>query len=156
MSISWPWSWGDASGIGSRFRTMCLTICANECRSPQWRAIFSKSAASRYFPNSRPQQIARLETHGTRTETRAGEVLIEPGERHRELLVVLSGSLEAALPGMLGEELLTVLMPGDFTGEMSTLRGVAGFARVRVREGGAVFSRSPKKICATSSRPTPS
>jgi thioredoxin reductase (NADPH) len=91
------------------------------------------------FPKLTPLQIARLEAHGTRTETCAGEVLIEPGERHRKLLVVLSGSLEAALPGMLGEELITVLLPGDFTGEMSTLRGVAGFVRVRVREGGAVL-----------------
>ncbi|HTS52524.1 MAG TPA: FAD-dependent oxidoreductase, partial [Burkholderiales bacterium] len=33
-----------------------------------------------------------------------------------------------------------VLLPGDFTGEMSTLRGVAGFVRVRVREGGAVLA----------------
>ena len=29
-----------------------------------------------------------------RIETRAGEVLAEPGERHRKMLVVLSGSLE--------------------------------------------------------------
>jgi thioredoxin reductase (NADPH) len=92
------------------------------------------------FPKLTPTQIARLEVHGIRTETRAGEVLIEPGERHRKLLVVLSGSLEAALPGMLGEELITVLVAGDFTGEMSTLRGVAGFVRVRVREGGAVLA----------------
>ena len=91
------------------------------------------------FPKLTPAQIARLQAHGTRTDTRTGEVLIEPGERHRKLLVVLSGSLEAALPGMLGEELITVLSPGDFTGEMSTLRGVAGFVRVRVREGGAVL-----------------
>ena len=92
------------------------------------------------FPKLTPAQIARLEAHGTRSDTHAGEVLIEPGERHRKLLVVLAGSLEAALPGMLGEELITVLMPGDFTGEMSTLRGVAGFVRVRVREAGAVLA----------------
>jgi thioredoxin reductase (NADPH) len=91
------------------------------------------------FPKLTSLQISRLEAHSTRTDTRAGEVLIEPGERHRKLLVVLSGSLEAALPGMLGEELITVLLPGDFTGEMSTLRGVAGFVRVRVREDGSVL-----------------
>ena len=91
------------------------------------------------FPKLTPLQIARLEAHGTRTETRAGEVLVEPGERHRKLLVVLAGTLEAALPGMRGEELITVLVPGDFTGEMSTLRGVAGFVRVRVREAGIVL-----------------
>jgi thioredoxin reductase (NADPH) len=87
-----------------------------------------------------PPQIARLQAHGGRIDTRAGEVLIQPGERNRRLLVVLSGSLELSLPGMLGEELLTLLLPGDFTGEMSTLRGVAGFVRVRVREAGAVLA----------------
>jgi len=92
------------------------------------------------FPKLTAQQIARLEAHGKRIDTRAGEVLVEPGERHRNLLVVLSGSLELALPGMLGEALITVLLPGDFAGEMSTLRGVAGFVRVRVRDGGAVLS----------------
>jgi thioredoxin reductase (NADPH) len=91
------------------------------------------------FPKLTPGQIERLEAHGQRTATRAGEVLVEPGDRHHALLVVLSGSLEVALPGMRGEELLTVLVPGDFSGEMSTLRGVAGFARIRARESGAVL-----------------
>ncbi|HEU5284125.1 MAG TPA: FAD-dependent oxidoreductase [Burkholderiales bacterium] len=52
---------------------------------------------------------------------------------------MLSGSLEVALPGLRGEELITLLVPGDFSGEMSTLRGVAGFTRIRVRESGAVL-----------------
>ncbi len=92
------------------------------------------------FPKLTSPQIARLQAHGRHIETRPGEVLVEPGERHRDMLVVLSGSLEITLPGILGEELITVLLPGDFTGEMSTLRGVPGFVRVRVREGGAVLA----------------
>jgi thioredoxin reductase (NADPH) len=92
------------------------------------------------FPKLTAQQIARLEAHGERVETRAGEVLVEPGQPHRDLLVVLAGSLELALPGPLGDELLTVLTAGDFAGEMSTLRGIAGFSRIRVREAGAVLA----------------
>lgn len=92
------------------------------------------------FPKLTPQQIERLQAHGVRAETRAGEVLIESGERNRKLLVILSGSLEIAFPGMLGDEFITLLLPGDFTGEMSTLRGVAGFVRVRVRDAGAVLA----------------
>jgi thioredoxin reductase (NADPH) len=92
------------------------------------------------FPKLTARQIARLEAHGTRMDTRAGEVLVEPGDRRRTLLVVLSGSLELALPGVLGEELLTLLLPGDFAGEMSTLGGVAGFVRIRVRDSGTVLS----------------
>jgi len=92
------------------------------------------------FPTLTPAQIARLQPHGRRTDTHAGEVLVQPGARHHSLLVVLSGSLEVALPGMRGEVLVTVLAPGEFAGEMSTLRGVAGFARIRVRESGAVLA----------------
>jgi len=91
------------------------------------------------FPKLTAPQIARLEAHGTRVETRSGEILVEPGRPHRDLLVVLSGSLELTLPGMQGEELVAVLVPGDFSGEISTLRGVAGLVRIRVREPGAIL-----------------
>lgn len=46
------------------------------------------------FPRLAPAQIARLEADGAHTATRAGEVLIEPGERQHKFLVVLEGSLD--------------------------------------------------------------
>ena len=92
------------------------------------------------FPKLSAAQIARLEAHAERIETSAGEVLVQPGDRHRKLLVVLAGSLEILLPGPSGYELLIVLESGDFSGEMSTLRGVAGIARIQVRDGGAVLA----------------
>jgi thioredoxin reductase (NADPH) len=91
------------------------------------------------FPKLTPEQLGRIEMHGRRRRTRSGEVLVEPGRPHQALLVVLSGTLEIALPGMRGEELISVLVAGDFTGEMSTLRGVPGFTRIRVRENGEVL-----------------
>jgi len=99
-----------------------------------------KTRREQVFPKLTSAQIARLQAHGRRAATRAGEVLVEAGEPHRDLLVLLSGSLEVVLPGVLGEGLITLLSPGDFTGEMSTLRGVAGFVRIRVREGGEVLA----------------
>ena len=57
----------------------------------------------------------------------------DAGEDHRDLYVVLSGSLEILRPGLQGEVPITVEVAGDFTGEMSTLRGLGGFTRVRVR-----------------------
>src|SRR5215470_10874288 len=92
------------------------------------------------FPKLTAAQLARLEHHGERIDTQVGDVLVRPGERHHRLMVVLSGSLEVTLPGRQGNELVTVLAPGEFAGEMSTLRGVAGFTRIRVREGGAVLA----------------
>ncbi len=94
------------------------------------------------FPKLTAMQISRLEIHGRRVRTQAGDVLVEPGQRHHDMVVVLAGSLEVGLPGMRGEELVTVLQPGDFAGEMSTLRGIPGFTRIRVREAGEILSIS--------------
>jgi thioredoxin reductase (NADPH) len=92
------------------------------------------------FPKLSAAQLGRLGAIGERTRTSAGDVLVEPGQRHHPLYVVLSGSLDIGLPGMRGEEIVTVLAPGDFAGEMSTLRGVPGFVRIRVRESGEVLA----------------
>jgi thioredoxin reductase (NADPH) len=73
-------------------------------------------------------------------------VLAQPGERNHKLIVVLAGSLEVAIPGMRGEVVLTELLPGDFAGEMSALRGVAGFSRIGVREPGAVLAIGTDKL----------
>jgi thioredoxin reductase (NADPH) len=92
------------------------------------------------FPTLTPAQIARLERYGKRIGTRRGEVLAEPGERHRGLFVVLSGSVEIVRPGLAGEELVVVHEPGQFAGEMSSLRGLGSVVRARVREEGEVLA----------------
>jgi thioredoxin reductase (NADPH) len=58
----------------------------------------------------------------------------------------MAGSVEALLPGLHGESLVTLYSPGDFSGELSTLRGVAGFARLRVREDGEVLAIDERKL----------
>jgi thioredoxin reductase (NADPH) len=98
------------------------------------------------FPKLTAQQIARLELHGRRIRTTAGQVLSEAGEGHRDLYVVLSGSLEIVRPGMQGDVPITVEVPGDFTGEMSTLRGLGGFTRVRVAEAGEILAISESQL----------
>ena len=100
------------------------------------------------FPKLDARQIARLEARGERRRIRAGEVLVQPGESHRRMLVVLSGRLEVFIPGALGEQLLTELLPGDFTGELSTLRGLAGFSRVRAAEAGEVLAVGEEAVRA--------
>lgn len=90
------------------------------------------------FPRLTRAQIARLEPHGTHLATDAGQVLIEPGNHEAKMFVVLSGSLDVEIPGV-EDQALHPLGPGDFAGEMSTLRGVPGFVRVHVREPGEVL-----------------
>jgi thioredoxin reductase (NADPH) len=92
------------------------------------------------FPRLTSAQIGRLETHGKRVRTRQGEVLAEPGDRRRGLLVILSGSVEIVRPGIAGEELIVVHMPGQFAGEMSSLRGSGSVVRARVREEGEILA----------------
>jgi len=103
-------------------------------------ASLFESRREQMFPKLTAQQIARLERHGRKIRTTAGQVLQEAGEGHRDLYVVLSGSLEIVRPGPQGELPITVEVAGDFTGEMSTLRGLAGFTRVAVREAGEVLA----------------
>jgi thioredoxin reductase (NADPH) len=92
------------------------------------------------FPTLTPAQIARLAPHGKKIAIHKGQILAEPGERHRKLFVVLSGSIEVVRPTMAGEQLVIVIGPGGFTGEMSTLRGVGSLVRARVREDGEVLA----------------
>ena len=46
------------------------------------------------FPKLDDVQIARLAPFGREDETQAGEVVVEQGDAHRGVFVVLSGSLE--------------------------------------------------------------
>jgi thioredoxin reductase (NADPH) len=96
------------------------------------------------FPKLTSAQFARLERQGTPLQTRAGEILLELGDPPRGVFIVAAGSLEVLAPpsatqAASDEELLNLLSPGDFTGEMSTLRGTPAMVRVRVREAGAVL-----------------
>jgi thioredoxin reductase (NADPH) len=99
-----------------------------------------ESRREQMFPKLSDAQMARLESYGQRITTQAGEVLVEPGDHHRRLVAVVTGSLDILLPARQGESLLVPLLPGDFAGELSTLRGVSGFVRVRVRQAGEIIS----------------
>jgi thioredoxin reductase (NADPH) len=98
------------------------------------------------FPKLTDAQIARLETHGTHRAIAAGEILSQPGDRNRPMLVVLSGSIEVVQPGLSGEVLVVVHTAGSFTGEMSTLQGVGGLVRSRVRDKGEVLVISEERL----------
>src|SRR3984885_2097304 len=91
------------------------------------------------FPKLTPQQMARLATHGARMESHAGEVLVEPGDRPRKFFVVVDGTLELLLARQSGYELFNTLSAGDFTGELSALRGSAGVVRIRVGQDGTLI-----------------
>jgi len=98
------------------------------------------------FPVLTERQLARLRAHGHLMRTSAGEVLSEPGDRTRPLFVVLKGSIEIIRPGVTGDQLIIVLTPGQFSGEMSTLRGQGSVVRIRVRDAGEILALDEKRL----------
>ncbi len=98
------------------------------------------------FPQLTRAQIARLETHATHSHMSQGEILSQPGDRHRPMLVILSGSIEVVQPGMSGEVLLVVHTAGGFTGEISMLQGIGSLVRSRVRESGEVLAITEDRL----------
>ncbi len=100
------------------------------------------------FPGLTQPQIERIRARARSIETRAGEVLVDPGNRHGKFYVLLSGTLELLLPGAEGEQPLHVLQPGEFTGELSTITGAAGFARLRVGDPGSALVLEGSQLAA--------
>ena len=109
-------------------------------------ATLFETRREQMFPKLTAAQIERLKPHGRINRTTAGQVLFEAGQGHRDMQVVLSGALETTRPGMQGETPITMVAPGEFTGEMSTLRGLGGFTRVRVVEAGEILSIPESRI----------
>jgi thioredoxin reductase (NADPH) len=91
------------------------------------------------FPRLTPAQITRLQAYAVHRNTTQGEILAEPGDRSRPMLVVLSGSIEVVQASLSGETLVVVHEAGSFTGEMSTLQGIGSLVRSRVRDAGEVL-----------------
>jgi thioredoxin reductase (NADPH) len=91
------------------------------------------------FPTLRPAQLARMEAYGKRARVEAGEILAQSGEREGRVVVVLTGSVEILRTGLSGDERVILHGPGEFTGELSTLRGARSLVRARVHEAGEVL-----------------
>ncbi len=83
----------------------------------------TSSRADQIFPTLTSVQIERVATHGRRRAVRGGEVLVEQGDRAIPFFVVITGELEAVRPTCATETLITIVRPGQFTGEINTLSG---------------------------------
>ncbi len=91
------------------------------------------------FPTLSAEQIARVAAHGRVRAVAAGEVLVDAGARNVPLFVARSATIESARVTDLGETLIAIFKPGQFTGEMNTLSGRRALARSRVGEPGDVI-----------------
>src|ERR1700686_691409 len=83
------------------------------------------------FPKLDAGQIARLAALGRRQDAQAHEVVLEQGDLHHGIFVVLSGSIEVIRVSSGGETVLHVLGRGEFTGDVNLLSGRGTLIRVR-------------------------
>jgi thioredoxin reductase (NADPH) len=96
------------------------------------------SRAEQIFPTLSSTQMQRLVSHGRARSVRAGEVLVNPGDRDVPLFVVVSGNLEAVRPSFGQETLIRIFGPGQFTGEINMLSGRRAIALLRMRQDGEI------------------
>ena len=101
----------------------------------------------RLFPTLTPAHIARIASHGVARGVQRGDVLVEPGVPTIRFFIVTAG--EAEVLKMAGDgELVGVLRPGQFTGEVNVLSGRPALVRVQVSEAGAVLEIDRETLMA--------
>ena len=90
------------------------------------------------FPTLSDAQIARIASHGATRRITRGEVLIEGGQTDVPFFVLKAGEIEVIRPSGLGDLLVAVLSPAQFTGDVSMILGRPAQMRVRVSSSGEV------------------
>src|SRR5437867_3641209 len=93
----------------------------------------------RTFPKLTEEQLARIATHGRMRPVQMGEMLASSGHQAESFFIVSAGSIELVRRSADRDEVVAVLMPGQFTGEISTLSGRHALVNLRVRETGEVI-----------------
>ena len=100
--------------------------------------LSSSPNAALMFPKLSPAQIARVASHGVIRPIDRGDVLIEAGQTNVPFFVVRAGEIEVVRPSSLGDLVIAVTRPGQFTGEVSMLLGRPAMMRILAREPGEV------------------
>lgn len=100
--------------------------------------LTSAANAALMFPTLSSRQIALIATHGVIRQVSRGDVLIEGGQTEVPFFVLGSGEIEVVRPSGLGDLLVAVLGPAQFTGDISMILNRPAQMRVRVRASGEV------------------
>jgi thioredoxin reductase (NADPH) len=100
--------------------------------------LTSAADAALMFPTLSAAQIARIASHGVIRPITRGEVLIEGGQADVPFFVLKAGEIEVVRPSGLGDLLVAVVGPAQFTGDVSMLLGRPAQMRLRVSGSGEV------------------
>jgi thioredoxin reductase (NADPH) len=98
------------------------------------------------FPTLTSSHINRLKAHGRLRRVDAGEVLVDAGELNPPFFVLTEGRLEVVRLSAVGDELVAVHAPGQFTGEVSMLSGRRGLVQVRASQPGEVLQVDHERL----------
>jgi len=102
-------------------------------------------AVSRYerhaqmFPKLSEAQLDRIRPYGRVRKVERGEFLFDVGDRDVSFFVILSGELEIFQSDRVGDDVVVVHEPGEFTGEVNMLSGRANLVRGRMKTAGEVL-----------------
>jgi thioredoxin reductase (NADPH) len=91
----------------------------------------TQGQAHRLFPKLDAAQLGRLRNVGARRSVAKGEVLVEMGATNPPLFVVEHGAVEVVRVDPAGEELITQIGQGRFSGEVNLLSHQQSLFRVR-------------------------
>ena len=106
------------------------------------------TAADETFPTLTAAQIARVASHGKMRQVESGDVLLRAGEHAEQFFVVIAGRIEIVRQTAAGEQLVIDLLPGQFSGEVSTLSGRRALVTLRAVEKGEVIEIGRNELLA--------
>jgi thioredoxin reductase (NADPH) len=91
------------------------------------------------FPKLDDGQIAQLAAFGQQRDAQEHEVILERGDLHHGIFVVLSGRIEVLRVSAESETALHVLGRGEFTGDVNLLSGRGTLIRARALEASTLL-----------------
>jgi thioredoxin reductase (NADPH) len=91
------------------------------------------------FPTLTPAQRTRVSDQGRVRQVQPGETLVEANAQGNKFFVVISGRLNILRTTGKTEEVVAVVAPGTFTGELNMLSGRPGLVRIRAGEPSEVI-----------------
>ena len=98
--------------------------------APPLAPLNSEARLDQIFPTLNPDQVARIAGHGTTRRIAPGDVVYEVGAEEVPFVVVIAGQLQMIRPSGTGDTAITMLGPGQFTGEANMLAGHRPMVRV--------------------------
>ena len=100
------------------------------------------------FPTLTADQIARIAAKGFRRAIQPTDILMHEGQQQFPLFVVTEGELQAVRKTRNGEDLVSTLREGQFSGELNLLTGRRGLVTLRATRTGEVIEISRDELVA--------